>query len=176
MVDHKVDHFTYTKRGFYYYSRRVPFDLQQHYRKNRIVIALKARLRKVATIEVGSINSKLEQFWSELRLSSRQVPAMSLLIDSPAHAAVSMKLNEVMQQYLSVKGEGKGDLFKRTSERAVKQLTSFAGNMPLDKYQRGDANGLRDKLLNDGLAPQSVKRRFTNQNTYWWPIHGFMVA
>ena len=42
-VDHMVDHFStyiYQKRGFYYFSRRVPKDVQPLHGKQRIVLAL----------------------------------------------------------------------------------------------------------------------------------------
>ncbi len=57
-----------------------------------------------------------------------------------------------------MKGVGKGKTFYRTCERSIGKLTAFAGNKTLDRYTRADANGLRDLLLDDGLAPQSIKR------------------
>ena len=57
-----------------------------------------------------------------------------------------------------MKGVGKSKTFYRTCERSIGKLTTFAGDKPLDKYKRSDANGLRDLLLDEGLAPQSIKR------------------
>ena len=50
-VDHMVDHFStyiYQKRGFYYFSRRVPKDVQPLHGKRRIVLALNTRSRAEA--------------------------------------------------------------------------------------------------------------------------------
>ena len=42
MVD-QINHHLYRKRGFYYFSRRVPKALLDDYPKSRIVLALKTR-------------------------------------------------------------------------------------------------------------------------------------
>jgi len=42
MVD-QINHHLYRKRGFYYFSRRVPKALLDDYPKPRIVLALKTR-------------------------------------------------------------------------------------------------------------------------------------
>ena len=50
-VDHMVDHFStyiYQKRGFYYFSRRVPKEVQHCHAKQRIVLALNTRSRAKA--------------------------------------------------------------------------------------------------------------------------------
>ena len=50
-VDHMVDHFStyiYQKRGFYYFSRRVPKEVQSLHGKQRIVLALNTRSRAKA--------------------------------------------------------------------------------------------------------------------------------
>ena len=50
-VDHMVDHFStyiYQKRGFYYFSRRVPKDVQPLHGRQRIVLALNTRSRAKA--------------------------------------------------------------------------------------------------------------------------------
>ena len=50
-VDHMVDHFStyiYQMRGFYYFSRRVPKDVQPLQGKQRIVLALNTRSRAKA--------------------------------------------------------------------------------------------------------------------------------
>ncbi len=42
-LDHMVDHFStyiYQKRGFYYFSRRVPNEVQHCHAKQRIALAL----------------------------------------------------------------------------------------------------------------------------------------
>ena len=50
-VDHMVDHFStylYQKRGFNYFSRRVPKELHHCHAKHRIVLALNTRSRAKA--------------------------------------------------------------------------------------------------------------------------------
>ena len=54
-VDHMVDHFSnylYQKRSFYYFSRRVPKDVQPLHGKQRIVLALNTRSKVIEWWEV----------------------------------------------------------------------------------------------------------------------------
>lgn len=161
MVDHRVDHHTFTKRGFYYYSRRVPKDLRREYRKDRIVIALQTRCFASAQAQVKKINLKLERLWLELRFNSDTMPAVELLYSHQEASLVIPKLSEALKLYLRMKGVGRSATFVRSSERSINQVISFAGDLPIDKYSRTDANGLRDMLANKGLAPQSIKRSFS---------------
>lgn len=161
MVDQIVDHFTYTKRGFYYFSRRVPSDLCKEYRKNRIVIALKTKNATEAKRIATSISVKLERLWQELRFDTDKIPASHLLLSHCAEQQSIPIFSEAYSTYLTMKGQNKSKSFHQSCDRAVNQFIKHAGDKPLDRYARVDANGLRDKLLKQGLAPQSVKRMFS---------------
>ena len=70
-VDHMVDHFNtyiYQKRGFYYFSRRVPKDVQPFHGKQRIVLALNTRSRAKALKYSQVICQRLEERWLPMRL------------------------------------------------------------------------------------------------------------
>ena len=43
MVDHLNVSYLYKKCGVYYFSKRVPNDLKNHYKTNRIVICLRTK-------------------------------------------------------------------------------------------------------------------------------------
>ena len=43
MVDKSCASYLYQKRGVYYFSKQVPSDVRQHYKRDRIVICLKTK-------------------------------------------------------------------------------------------------------------------------------------
>ncbi len=62
MVDQFVDQspsYTFQKRGIFYFSRRVPTDLQAKYRAPRIVMTLRTRSEKIARKLASSITARL---------------------------------------------------------------------------------------------------------------------
>ena len=72
-VDHMVDHFStyiYQKRGFYYFSRRVPKDVQPLHGKQRIVLALNTRSRAKALKYSQVICQRLDERWLPMRLDA----------------------------------------------------------------------------------------------------------
>ena len=118
-VDHMVDHFStyiYQKRGFYYFSRRVPKEVQHCHAKQRIVLALNTRCRAKALRHSQVICQRLDEKWLPMRLD-----AMGLGSVLPTHVfAMNVpKLSEATQQYLQLRGVGKAKTFHRAASRSV---------------------------------------------------------
>ena len=44
----KAARYLFQKRGVWYFSRRVPSDLERHYKRSRIVLSLRTKSRRVA--------------------------------------------------------------------------------------------------------------------------------
>ena len=68
-----VDHFStyiYQKLGFYYFSRRVPKDVQSSHGKHRIVLALNTRSRAKALKYSQVICQRLYERWLPMRLDA----------------------------------------------------------------------------------------------------------
>ena len=68
-----VDHFStylYQKRGFYYFSRRVPKELHHCHAKHRIVLALNTRSRAKALKYAQVICQRLDERWLPMRLDA----------------------------------------------------------------------------------------------------------
>ena len=68
-----VDHFStylYQKRGFYYFSRRVPKELHHCHAKHRIVLALNTRSRAKALKYAQVICQRLDDRWLPMRLDA----------------------------------------------------------------------------------------------------------
>ena len=69
MVDH-FHKYIYQKRGFYYFSRRVPKELYQHHAKQRIVLALNTRSKSIALKYAQIISQRLDNRWLLIRLDA----------------------------------------------------------------------------------------------------------
>ena len=163
MVYQRVAHYLWLKGDTYYFNRRVPKDMQGHYKASRIVICLKTTRKDTATRSARSIAQRLEDYWLSLRLSKLDVPGLHLLRDRPVSASVSSckTLSEALELYLRLKGVGKDKVFKRGAERNVQSVIDVLGDRPLDDYVSSDAAAYRDYLLKKGLTTNSVKRNFS---------------
>ena len=69
MVD-QINHHLYRKRGFYYFSRRVPKALMDNYPKSRIVLALKTRHYRDALRQSQIISKRLDDQWFHMQLDA----------------------------------------------------------------------------------------------------------
>ena len=53
--------------GIYQFARRVPADLRQHYRSDRVSISLTTKSARAASRSAMSISQKLDDYWHGLR-------------------------------------------------------------------------------------------------------------
>ena len=56
------------RNGIYYFSRRVPSDLQTRFNKERVTISLRTRLFNKAEKSAEALSDRLERYWDGLRL------------------------------------------------------------------------------------------------------------
>jgi hypothetical protein len=70
--------YTFVKRNIFYFSRRVPGDLQHHYQQVRIVQSLKTKYAKEAVMAANLLSNQLEQLWFQLRVK-KQTESLSTL-------------------------------------------------------------------------------------------------
>ena len=106
-VDHMVDHFStyiYQKRGFYYFSRRVPKEVQPLHGKQRIVLALNTRSRAKALKHSQVICQRLDERWLPMRLDAMGLG--NVLADEVRQQTAPL-LSEAVGQYLQLKALGK---------------------------------------------------------------------
>ena len=71
--------FTFNRYGYYYFSRRVPADLVQHYSYPRIVQGLKTRSAHTAKTRALVAAAKLDEYWSHLRMTDPDLIGRNLL-------------------------------------------------------------------------------------------------
>ena len=67
------------RAGIYYYTRRVPYDVRQHYASNRLSFSLRTKSNAGALRAAKSVTQRLEDYWLGLRLQDMDIPAIHLV-------------------------------------------------------------------------------------------------
>ena len=160
MVGHNPQ-FTYRKDGVFYFSRRIPKDIRHQYEHGRFVMCLRTKSRVIAGKSARAIAARLDEYWMSLRIADLNIPNM-LPVNGQVSAETVITLRQALQNYHSLKGTGKDDLFFRSSVRFVRYVIEGLGDRPLDRYTSADAAAFRDQLFEKGLSSSSVKRTFAS--------------
>ena len=158
MVD-QINHHLYRKRGFYYFSRRVPKALLDDYPKSRIVLALKTRHYRDALRQSQILSKRLDDQWFHMQLDAMGLDIAQAKVFQPAKGAAPL-MSEATAFYLRLKGDGKDIVFTRAAQRNANVVIEALGDRPINQYASSEAGKLRDVLLNKGLAVTSIKRMF----------------
>jgi site-specific recombinase XerC len=155
--------FSFLKDGTYYFTRRVPSDLRDHYETERISFSLKTKSAHQAVPRALAMASKLDEFWLRLRMSDGKVPGRHRLRTSD-HLGKDLgpTFEQALATYLRVKGDGRSATFESAASRAVEYLVASKKNKPLLAYTKADATSFRDELFSRGLASGSVVRIFSS--------------
>jgi len=166
--------YTFVRGGYYYFTRRVPTDLQCYYRYPRIVQGLQTSSAREAKVLANLEAAKLEAYWSKIRLTKTDVLGSSLINETLVGAASkaekmlhnkslsdSPRLSEALEMYVSLKGKGRPKTFRKAAERACKYVIDLVGDKPILSYTRHDGLALRNWLIERGLAGSTVTRNFS---------------
>jgi integrase len=157
MVD-QFNQYIYQKRGFYYFSRRVPKELHHCHAKHRIVLALNTRSRAKALKYAQVICQRLDERWLPMRLDAM---GLGNVIANDVRAISAPTLSEAAQQYLQLKGMGKAKTFHQAALRNAGTVIEICGDRVVTEYRTTDAGQVRDVLIDRGLSVLSVRRSFT---------------
>ncbi|MDA8648726.1 tyrosine-type recombinase/integrase [Alphaproteobacteria bacterium] len=147
--------------GIYHFIRRIPVDLQGHYRSDRVCLSLRTKSEPKALQVAGSISQRLEDYWSGLCLQKMDVPAIHLLIsdnDDARHDSPTLK--EAVEAYLILKGGVTNPVFARTARRNGRYVITALSNRPINAYSSADAAKFQDYLFDKSLSLGSVRRIF----------------
>ena len=85
-----------------------------------------------------------------------------LLVNCQVMTETVISLQQALQNYHSLKGTGKDDLFFRSSERSVRYVIEGLGDRPLDRHTPAYSAAFRDQLYKKGMSSSSVKRTFAS--------------
>ena len=139
---------TFVRNGYYYFSRRVPSDLRDHYSYHRIVQGLRTTSAQKAKVQASITSAKLEAYWNQVRLSKSDVIGMSLVkhssssslkVDATPPQSDCPSLLDALEVYLEQKGKGRPKTFRVAAERSCNYLIGLCGNKQLSDYTRQDA-------------------------------------
>ena len=163
MLNTKDIPYVYIRDGHYYFNRRVPMDLQGHYRCPRIIVSLRTKSAQAANTKSVTLASQLDEEWLTLRWRQKDNPLGRFLISNDEHSYAPSDaplLSEAKSIYVTVKSDGRSLAFSQAADRAVSNLIDAVGDKPIDRYSRKDVNLLRDQLFDRGLSKTSIKRLF----------------
>ena len=156
--------YLFTKRGIYYFERRVPKDISAHYSASKIIKSLRTKNRTTAIALSAQYARQLDGYWTSLRHSAfaeqfctQHKPKHSI---ETASIRDCIKMSDALQLYLTLKAKTKDKRFTAYANRAVNYLFVAVGDKHLRDYTRADANALRNFLIKKGLVNTSVKRNF----------------
>ena len=123
------------RSGIYHFVRRVPADLQQHYRSGRVSISLRTKSARAASRSAVSISQRLDDYWHGLRLQKMDVPALHLVTDDEADVPDnSPTMMEAVETYLRLKAEKQTPTFIRAAKRNGGYVAEALGNRPVTSY------------------------------------------
>jgi len=146
--------------GVYYYTRRVPYDVRQHYASHRLSFSLKTKSYANAVRAAQSVTQRLEDYWLGLRLQQMDIPAIHLVkTDDVIHTSPIMM--DAVDIYLSIKSNP-DRIFIRTARRNGEYVSKVLGNRPITSYSTLDAAKFRDWCFEQGMNINTVKRVFAS--------------
>ena len=154
------DSYVSCRAGIYYYIRRVPYDVRQHYASKRLSFSLKTKSYAGALRAAQSVTQRLEDYWLGLRLQDMDIPAIHLLRTNHVDDSSPVMLDAV-ENYLRIKGND-DRIFIRTAQRNGNYVAKLLGNRPITSYATSEAAQFRDWCLDKGMNINSVKRVFNS--------------
>ena len=107
------------RAGVYYYTRRIPHDVRQHYASNRLSFSLRTKSNAGALRAAQSVTQRLEDYWLGLRLQNMDIPAIHLVKAGHVDDSSPLML-EAVENYLRIKG-------KALTDQGYKQMRDSTG-------------------------------------------------
>jgi len=156
------DKYVTCSNGIYYFIRRVPTDLSDQYKSNKIKISLRTRNPSKANRCARSITQRLDDYWLGLRLQKLDIPAMNLIRMDINDTDNGFRLSDALDLYLKLKGIDKDKTFIRTAHRNTEYVIQVLGNKSVTAYSSSEAAQFRDWLINKGMGKSTVKRVFSS--------------
>ena len=74
--------YVYPRDSIYYFNRRIPKDLQRHYRCDRIIVSLHTKSPHAAKTKSVTLAAQLDEEWFTLRWRQKDNPLRRLLGDA----------------------------------------------------------------------------------------------
>ena len=146
--------------GTFYYVRRVPHDVRQHYASSRISFSLRTKSHQSALRAAKSVTQRLEDYRLGLRLQQMDIPAIHL-VKTDDMEDTSPLMMDAVEMYLSIKGKD-DRTFIRTAHRNGEYVSKLLGNRPITSYSSAEAAQFREWCFQQGMNINTVKRVFAS--------------
>jgi hypothetical protein len=154
MAKYKAAPHSFVKDGVYYFCRRVPNDLQQHYTSPKISYSLRTSSVVIAASRAQRAAQKLDEYWYHLRVQNSDLPGKHMLrlvkngaavhsstMRVVAPTAATLKLSEAVGVYLRLKGQGRPVTFQRAAERSCGYVIDVCGDRDITAYSKSNLMG-----------------------------------
>ena len=152
------------KSGVFYFSRRVPSNLQHHFQRPRFVRCLHTRSELKAHRLSQELSSRLENIWDRQRLELINFAPKAANIDYRLMAdktAVAFTISDAFAMYLRLKSINRPATFETNTRRNLRYLTDCLGDVDICALLPQHGGQFRDYLIARGLATSSIKRIFS---------------
>ena len=151
------------RNGIYYFSRRVPSDLQTRFNKERVTISLRTRSFNKAEKSAEALSDRLERYWDGLRLEVFHTKELGLSLVASNSARKTdefVSLDTAVETYLKLKSDGRSQTFFQATSRAMDYLKQSSSVENINHLSQRDATAFRDFLIERGMTSASVRRVF----------------
>jgi len=78
-MEHQTIPFTFVKQGIFYFARKIPNDLSDHYTSGKISFSLRTRKAAVAKARAIKAAQQLDEHWHFLRMQNMDLPGKHML-------------------------------------------------------------------------------------------------
>jgi integrase len=147
----------------YYFVRRVPADLRDQYKSDRISQSLRTKSLSSACRLARSISQRLEDYWLGLRLQKLDIPSINLVrMDAGQDEGSGFRLSQALELYLKLKGGNRDKVFIRTAHRNTEYVIRILGDRNVTSYSSADAGQFRDWMIDKGMGRSTIKRVFSS--------------
>ena len=91
------------QNGIFYFSRRVPSDLQARFNKGRVTISVRTRSQAKAEKSAEALSDRLERYWDGLRLEmfhTTELRLTKVVLSRLRDTIQSVSVKEALDNYL----------------------------------------------------------------------------
>ena len=152
-------HYLMQKSGVFYFSRRVPSNLQHYFQRQRFVRCLHTRSELKAHRLSQELSSRLENIWDRQRLElinftpTAANQDYTLTVDKTAAA---FPISDAFAMYLRLKSINRPATFETNTRRNLRYLTDCLGDVDICALLPQHGGQFRDYLIARGLATSSI--------------------
>ena len=154
-----------TKRKVYYYTRRVPQNLQNRFQACRFVKCLHTNSEGKAIRLSYELSSRLENIWDRMRLELLDFKGREqrtlVLGSNGVNAQSKFSISDGFNLYLRLKASSRPESFKIYTRRNQRYLIESLGDIQLEELSPIDGADFRDHLISKELSSASIRRVFS---------------